>query len=82
METKLFEANKMLSCDCLDNLIVSLMTVPGSHECPEYHTVHYCAQTAQLFCKKIYFWQVRQVLSPIVGQVVTYFVNDSLSYHL
>ena len=38
-----------LFIDCLSKLIVSFTTVPGSHECPDYHAVHYRAETAQFY---------------------------------
>ena len=45
----------MWYCDYLNKLIVSFTTVPGSHECPDYHAVHYRAKTAHLLRKK---WNV------------------------
>ena len=63
----------MLFCDFLNKLIVFSTTVPGSHECPDYHAVHYCAQTARYFCKKKKYcdiYQLGQVLSPNLGQVL------------
>ena len=65
--------NKMLFCDSSDKLIVSLITVTGSHEFPECHAVHYCVQIAQFLCKKVKycnFYQVGQVLSPNLGRVL------------
>ena len=74
MEIKICEANKILFCDCLDNLIVFLTTVTGSHKCLEHHFVLYCAQIVQFFSKKVKYCdscQVGQVLSPNLGQVLS-----------
>ena len=81
-KSKLPQVNKVLLCDCLAKLIVPLTTVTGSHECLEYHALHYCAQIAQLFCKK---WNIAIFIRwgwlchPIWGQVLSL---DSLSYCL
>ena len=50
----------MLFCDCFNKLIVYRITVPGSHECPDYRAAHYYAQTAQFALKMKYcgFYQV------------------------
>ena len=63
----------MLFCASLDKLIVSLTTVSGSHECPNYYTVHFCVKTAKLFLEKMKYYnfcQMGQVLSPSQGQVL------------
>ena len=85
MESQTFWSEQKLFCDCLGKMIVSFTTVPGSHECLDYHVAHYCAKTSQFFRKN----EILQFLSEGAGSVtqsgsgsVTYFVHDPLSYHL
>ena len=63
----------MLFCDSFDKLRVCLTPVTGSHECPGYHDVHYCAQMAHFSVKSeiLLFCRVRQVLSHNLGQVLS-----------
>ena len=50
-KAKLFQANKTLFCDCLW-VVVSVISVPGSRECPEYHTCIIVPKQANFFVKK------------------------------
>ena len=75
----------MLFCDCLGKLIVYFTTVPVSHECLDYHAVHFCAQNPNFSVKN----EIFLFLSEGAGSVtqsgtgsVTYFVHDSVSHNL
>ena len=64
---------------------MSLTGVPGSHECLDYHAVHYCAKTFNFSVTNEKLRFLSEGAGPATQSgtgSVTYFVHDSLSHHL